>query len=288
MKTHQSIIVVALSCLLLLVSACGKKSIRGVSGVEESASHEETVAAHINEQDVSNEPLMPFDEALSADNLDAGVVQALSSGDFHDGQVETALVGKGQESPASVFPGSISSQELGASTEVHGIEGTKGVPRALPRDQLMASGNTGAHDNVRGNVTDNALEHDTDDVWRNGTDDSEDLRDIFFDYDSWRLSEQSHQTLEANAKWLKSHPYARITIEGHCDQRGTQAYNYVLGKRRAETAKWYLLHLGVSARQMTVVSYGKDRPVCHVFSKACLGSNRRAHFSMDLNLASRE
>ncbi len=277
MKTQQSIIVVALSCLLLLVSACGKKSIRGVSGVEDSSSHEETVAAHINEQDVSNEPLMPFDEALSEDNLDAGVVQALSSGDFHDGQIETALVGKGQESPVSIFPGSINSQGLGASTEVHGIGGAKGAPRALPREQLMASGNTGAHDN--------ALENATDDVWGNGTDD---LRDIFFDYDSWRLSEQSHQILEANAKWLKSHPYARITIEGHCDQRGTQAYNYVLGKRRAETAKWYLLHLGVSARQMTVVSYGKDRPVCHVFSNACLESNRRAHFSRDLNLASRE
>ncbi len=277
MKTQQSIIVVALSCLLLLVSACGKKSIRGVSGVEDSSSHEETVAAHINEQDVSNEPLMPFDEALSEDNLDAGVVQALSSGDFHDGQIETALVGKGQESPASIFPGSINSQGLGASTEVHGIGGAKGAPRALPREQLMASGNTGAHDNARGNATNSALE--------NGTDD---LRDIFFDYDSWRLSEQSHQILEVNAKWLKSHPYARITIEGHCDQRGTQAYNYVLGKRRAETAKWYLLHLGVSARQMTVVSYGKDRPVCHVFSNACLESNRRAHFSRDLNLASRE
>ncbi len=277
MKTQQSIIVVALSCLLLLVSACGKKSIRGVSGVEDSSSHEETVAAHINEQDVSNEPLMPFDEALSEDNLDAGVVQALSSGDFHDGQIETALVGKGQESPVSIFPGSINSQGLGASTEVHGIGGAKGAPRALPREQLMASGNTGAHDSALGNATDNALE--------NGTDD---LRDIFFDYDSWRLSEQSHQILESNAKWLKSHPYARITIEGHCDQRGTQAYNYVLGKRRAETAKWYLLHLGVSARQMTVVSYGKDRPVCHVFSNACLESNRRAHFSRDLNLASRE
>lgn len=276
MKTQQSIIVVALSCLLLLISACGKKSIRGVSGVEDSSSHEETVAGHINEQDVSNEPLMPFDEALSEDNLDAGVVQALSSGDFNDGQVEAALVGRGQESPASVFPGSISSQGLVASTEVHEIGSAKRpsreLPPPLPRDQLTASGNTGAHDHARGN----------------GTDDSEDLRDIFFDYDSWRLSEQSHQTLGFNAKWLKAHPHARITIEGHCDQRGTQAYNYVLGKRRAETAKWYLLHLGVSTHQMMVVSYGKDRPVCHVFNKACLESNRRAHFSRDVNVAFRE
>lgn len=249
MKTHRSIIVVALSCLLLLMSACGKKSIRGVSGVEDSYSGESTVAGHLDESNVS-------DEALSGDSGAAGAIQALSADDFSDGQDETDLVGRG----------------LGSSTGVRETGNNKSALRALPRDPLTASGKTGAYDTTGGN----------------GTDDSRGLRDVFFAYDSWRLSVQSHRILEVNAKWLKAHPHARVTIEGHCDERGTRAYNYVLGDRRAETAKQYLAHLGVPAHQMTVVSYGKDQPVCHAFSKACFQSNRRVHFSMDVNMASRD
>ncbi len=272
MKTHRSIIVVALSCLLLLISACGKKSIRGVSGVEDSSSLEGMVAGHLDENNVFDEALTQFDEALSGDSGDAGAVQALSADDFTDGQDETALVGMGQESPGSVFPDSNSSRGLGSSARVGDMANNNSASRALPRDQLAASGNTGAHDDAGGN----------------GAHDSQDLRDVFFAYDSWRLSEQSHRILETNAKWLKARPHARVTIEGHCDERGTQAYNYVLGDRRAETAKQFLVHLGVPAGQMTVVSYGKDQPVCHAFSKACFQSNRRVHFSMDVNMASRD
>ena len=263
MKTHRSIIVVALSCLLLLTSACGKKSIRGVSGVEDSSSGENTVF---------DEALTQFDEALSGDSWGAGAVQALSADDFNDGQGGTALVGRGQESSGSVFPDSTGNRGLGSSTGVREMGNNKSASRALTRDQLTASGKTGVHDTTRGN----------------GTYDSQGLRDVFFTYDSWRLSEQSHRTLDANAKWLKARPHVRVAIEGHCDERGTQAYNYVLGDRRAEMAKQYLAHLGVPAGQMTVVSYGKDRPVCHAVSKACFQSNRRVHFSMDVNMASRD
>lgn len=263
MKTHRSIIVVALSCLLLLISACGKKSIRGVSGVEDSSSQENTV---------SDEALTQFDEALSGDSGDAGAVQALSAGDFSDGQGAPAFAGRGQESSGFVFPGSTGSGGLGSSAEVGEMGNNKSASRALPRDQLTASGNTGAHDNTRGN----------------SMPDSQGLRDVFFAYDSWRLSEQSHRILEANAKWLKAHPHTRVTIEGHCDERGTRAYNYVLGDRRAEMAKQYLAHLGIPVHQMTVLSYGKDQPVCHAFSKACFQSNRRVHFSMGVNMASRD
>lgn len=259
MKAHQSIIVVALACLLLLLPACGKKSIRGVSGVED---FESKVAGHLNENGVT-------DEALSGDNGVTGAVQALSADDFSDGQDETALIGMGQEGPESVFLDSTGSGGLGTSAGVREIGTDKSASRAL-RDKLTASGKTGAHDTTRGN----------------GTYDSQGLRDIFFIYDSWRLSEKSHRILEVNAKWLKAHPHARVTIEGHCDERGTRAYNYVLGDRRAETAKEYLSQLGVPAGQMTVVSYGKDQPVCHAFTKTCFQSNRRVHFSMDVNTAS--
>ena len=272
MKTHRAIIVVALSCLLLLISACGKKSIRGVSGVEDSYSREGKVAGHLDENNVSDEALTQFDEALSGDSGAAGAVQALSADDFNDGQGDPAFVGRGQEGSGSVFPDLTGSRGLGPSAGVGEMGNDKSASRALPRDQLTASGNTGAYDTTRGNST-----HD-----------SRGLRDVFFAYDSWRLSEQSHRILEANAKWLKVHPHARVTIEGHCDERGTRAYNYVLGDRRAEMAKQYLAHLGVPAHQMTVISYGKDQPVCHAFNKACFQSNRRVHFSMDVNMASRD
>lgn len=251
MKTHQLIIVVALSCLLLLISACGKKSIRGVSGVEDSYSREGEVAGHMNENDL-------FD---SGDSGDSGAVEALSADDFYDGHGKTALTRGGDESA------SVGAVEMGRS---------KDVDRALGRDQLAASGS----------ASDDAAAHEN--ASRNGTHDSQGLRDVLFAYDSWRLSEKSHRILEANAKWLKAHPHARVTIEGHCDERGTRAYNYVLGDRRAEMTKQYLSHLGVPAHQMVMVSYGKDRPLCHVFSKACFKSNRRAHFSIDMNTASRD
>ncbi len=262
MKTHQSIIVVALSCLLLLIAACGEKSIRGVSGGEDSSSREGEVTGHMNEKDL-------FD---SGDSGATGAVEALSADDFNVGQDETALVEKGQESSGSVFPDSTSDRGLGSSAGVREMGNNKSASRALTRDELTAPGNAVVHENAS----------------RNGTHDSQGLRDVLFAYDSWRLSEKSHRILEANAKWLKAHPHARVTIEGHCDERGTRAYNYVLGDRRAEMTKQYLSHLGVPAHQMVVVSYGKDRPLCHVFSKACFESNRRAHFSMDVNVASRD
>lgn len=272
MKTHQSIILVTLSCLLLLISACGKKSMRGVSGVEDSYSSEGKVAGQMNDKDFSDDPVMPFDEASLGNSGDAGAVEALSADDFYDGKGEATLVGEAEESASSISSNSTSSRGLDSSVGADETGSNKGASRALPRDQLRASGNEGAHDNARGN----------------GKSVSHGLRDVFFAYDSWRLSEQSHRILEANARWLKAHPHARVTIEGHCDERGTRAYNYVLGDRRAEMAKQYLFHLGVPAHQMIVVSYGKDQPLCHVFSKACFKSNRRAHFSMGVNMASRD
>lgn len=123
------------------------------------------------------------------------------------------------------------------------------------------------------------------DTQRKGVTFSNGLKDIYFEFDSWRLSEESRRILEANAEWLKARPHERITIEGHCDERGTQAYNYVLGEKRATMVQQYLGFLGVSRHQLIVTSFGKDRPTCHSFSEACFQENRRAHFGSDLNIA---
>ena len=119
---------------------------------------------------------------------------------------------------------------------------------------------------------------------RKGVTFSNGLRDIYFQFDSWRLTEESRRTLEANAEWLKNNSHARIKIEGHCDERGTQAYNFVLGEKRASMVQQYLSFLGVPHHQLIVTSFGKDKPKCQTFSENCFQKNRRAHFDSDLNL----
>lgn len=103
------------------------------------------------------------------------------------------------------------------------------------------------------------------------------LRDVFFAYDSFAISEEGRQALSRNAEWIKSNPGAQLKIEGHCDERGTSAYNLVLGEKRAKAARNYLVELGVSANRLAVVSYGKERPFCKDHSESCYAQNRRGH-----------
>ena len=106
-----------------------------------------------------------------------------------------------------------------------------------------------------------------------------DLSDIFFDFDQFLIRGDAKAALEANARLLKSDPGTKILIEGHCDERGTGAYNLVLGERRAQAAKRYLQDVGVAPSQIQITSYGKERPFCTEHSEACWQANRRAHFT---------
>jgi peptidoglycan-associated lipoprotein len=106
-----------------------------------------------------------------------------------------------------------------------------------------------------------------------------DLSDIFFDFDRFVIRDDARSGLEADAGLLKSQSGVKILIEGHCDERGTNAYNLVLGERRAQATAQYLRDLGVPSSQMQITSYGKERPVCAEHSEACWQSNRRAHFT---------
>jgi peptidoglycan-associated lipoprotein len=105
------------------------------------------------------------------------------------------------------------------------------------------------------------------------------LSDIFFDFDRFVIRNDAQSVLEANAGVLKSQSGEKILLEGHCDERGTGAYNLVLGERRAKAAAQYLRDLGVPSSQIQITSYGKERPFCTEHSEACWQSNRRAHFS---------
>ena len=103
------------------------------------------------------------------------------------------------------------------------------------------------------------------------------LEDIFFEFDSWKITEAGKDVLEKNANLLQEDTDLTLLIEGHCDQRGTHAYNIVLGKKRAVAIRDYLVFLGVEPRRLFVITYGKEKPFCKTETEECYQENRRGH-----------
>jgi peptidoglycan-associated lipoprotein len=106
------------------------------------------------------------------------------------------------------------------------------------------------------------------------------LGDVYFEFDRWGLSPEGKKSLEQSAEALKQNPTARVLIEGHCDERGSIEYNLVLGEKRAQETRRYLLTLGVR-NPVGVTSYGKERPVCPDPDESCYSKNRRAHLVLE-------
>lgn len=104
------------------------------------------------------------------------------------------------------------------------------------------------------------------------------LRDVNFDFDRYDLRPDAREILKKHATWLKANPQARVQIEGHCDERGTNEYNLALGAKRAESVKLFLVALGISPGRLSTISYGEELPLCKEQNEACWGRNRRAHF----------
>jgi len=104
------------------------------------------------------------------------------------------------------------------------------------------------------------------------------LKDIFFDFDRYDLRPDARDTLKANADWLKSNQAARVEIEGHCDDRGTNEYNLALGAKRAQAAKDYLTTLGIAVDRLSTISYGAEIPACKEQNEPCWRQNRRDRF----------
>ena len=115
-------------------------------------------------------------------------------------------------------------------------------------------------------------------------DDSEDtivvnstmLEPVYFAFNEYSLNAQSRKTLENNASAIKSQGVKKIVVEGNCDDRGTIAYNIVLGDKRAQEVKNYYIKLGIPAANISVVSYGEEKPVCTANTNECWSKNRRA------------
>ena len=98
---------------------------------------------------------------------------------------------------------------------------------------------------------------------------------VHFDYDKYDIRDEDHPLLQHQAAWLARYPAVRVTVEGHCDDRGTREYNLALGARRSNSVKEYLVSLGVSSARVDTISYGKERPVCTDESESCWSQNRR-------------
>ncbi len=113
------------------------------------------------------------------------------------------------------------------------------------------------------------------------------IQDVYFDYDKHNLRPDAESTLQADATTLRlilaDYPTYKLTVEGFCDERGSDAYNLALGDSRALKAEQFLETLGLPASQLRVVSYGKEDPVCTEHTEACWAKNRRAHITQDQN-----
>ncbi|MBU4344557.1 MAG: peptidoglycan-associated lipoprotein Pal [Desulfobacteraceae bacterium] len=104
---------------------------------------------------------------------------------------------------------------------------------------------------------------------------------IYFDFDKYNLLPLAQQVLQRKAEWLWNNPDVSVIIEGHCDERGTNEYNLALGDRRAESARTYLINLGIDGSRFTTVSYGEERPVDSGHNEVAWAKNRRAHFEIE-------
>ena len=104
---------------------------------------------------------------------------------------------------------------------------------------------------------------------------------VYFDFDNATLDYQAQELLKQKAMWLRDFPEANVVIEGHCDERGTNAYNLALGERRAESAKAFLVNLGISDARLTTISYGEEKPLDMGQNEESWAKNRRAAFVLE-------
>ena len=111
------------------------------------------------------------------------------------------------------------------------------------------------------------------------------IQDVYFGYDKHNLTPEAESTLESDAKTLREilqqYPNYKLTVEGFCDERGSEEYNLALGDERAKKAEEFLVNLGLPAGQLRTVSFGKEKPVCTEHTEACWQRNRRAHITQD-------
>lgn len=194
-----------------------------------------------------------------------------------------------QASPTSINKGesatlswnSTDATQLSIAPEVGAVT-AQGSTKVTPSDSttytITASG-PGGNANATASVTVNAPppppppppQVDFDKLFREG------VRDAYFDFNKADIRADARAALSKTADFLKNYPQIRVTVEGHCDERGSTEYNLALGDRRANATKQYLVSLGIAADRISSVSYGKEKPFCMESNESCWQQNRRGH-----------
>lgn len=297
MKRHQSIIglFAVLFCLLVMTAGCGKKFVRSASDAADflagNSSDQGPSVTHEGPGETRNESLTPLEGTpplgdlanVTLNNGEGEQGGAVAFSETHASATEAGAAMEGTPEEAGQGDSSILASSAHAA-----LSAGEGSSSPLERAGTQAAASRPSFEDSGGDSGDDSRNVATNQSTpQKGVSFSHGLQDVFFAFDSWRLSDEARHLLETNAEWLKSHPHERLTIEGHCDERGTQAYNYVLGEKRATMVKQYLAYLGVPAHQMVVTSFGKDRPTCRLFTEECFQANRRAHFVSDVSVAVR-
>ncbi|HKV64434.1 MAG TPA: peptidoglycan-associated lipoprotein Pal [Candidatus Acidoferrum sp.] len=195
-----------------------------------------------------------------------------------------------QASPSSVNKGdsatlswnSTDATQLTIAPEVGAVT-AQGSTKVTPSDTttytITATG-PGGSANASASVTVNAPAPPVEQP-KGPTDDElflREVRDAYFDYDKADIRPDARAALSKTADFLKNNPRFKVTVEGHCDERGSTEYNLGLGDRRANAVKQYIVSLGVPADRVSTVSFGKEKPFCMESKEACWQQNRRGHF----------
>jgi peptidoglycan-associated lipoprotein len=162
--------------------------------------------------------------------------------------------------------------------------GTRTVnPTESTNYHLVAKGDGGTAD-ATARVTVNAAPQPTSNLSETDVTDSmfhQNVKDIFYDYDSYDIRSDAQSTIAQDANFLNQHPGLKVVIGGYCDERGSTEYNLALGENRANAAKQALVTAGVSPDRLRTVSYGKEKQFCTEHTESCWQLNRRAQFSLD-------
>ena len=156
-----------------------------------------------------------------------------------------------------------------ATTDYHLIARGDGGTADATAHVTVGSGNANAgNTNMNENNVDDATFH-------------QNVKDVFFDFDSYAVNQPSMATVQTDANWLAQHPALNIVVGGYCDDRGSTEYNLALGENRANSVKQALVSDGIQASRVRTVSYGKEKQFCSEQTETCYQQNRRAQFTVD-------
>ncbi len=274
-RYHRAWLIGTIGLLLLIASGCSKKEIR--AGADAASLEQAKKAGVAARADSPPRPAGPIETAAPLETTAPGIAAPALPEPIHAGEASAPTTSAPQPEapqPEEMARTPAEPPLLGADLEPDRLRGLEPVP----------SGKAPAEERVNPGTL--VAKADLEEATRERTREMEreqratvlaGLQDVFFAFDSWTVTEAGKQALAEDAAWLKSNPTQRVVIEGHCDERGTLAYNMVLGEKRAAAARNYLVELGVKAEQMKTVSYGKERPFCKEHNEACYQQNRRAH-----------